>query len=110
MVAKLNTRVTFKTKGTPVKDAGGGWHTPIDSSFSLWANVENRTGQASYVSGQRQADYDYKITVRNYSSKTITTNTVANYGGKDLRINSVQNGDEGKNSFLVLRCTIHGGN
>ena len=110
MVAgELNSRVTFKTKGAAVKDAGGGWSKAIESSFTLWAKVENRTGQANYSEGQRQADYDYKITVRNYASKTITTATVAEFQLKDLRINSVQNVDEGKNRWLILRCSMHGG-
>lgn len=107
---ELRSQVVFKTKAAAVKDAGGGWSNAIASSFTLWAKVENRTGQASFIEGQRQADYDYKITVRNYTSKTITTATVAEYQSKQLKINSVQNVDEGKNSWLILRCSLHGGN
>ncbi len=109
VTGELNSRVLFKTYGS-TKDAGGGISRAVTSSFSLWAKVENRTGQASFIEGQRQADYDYKITVRKYSSITITTAQVIEYLSKDLRINSVQNVDEGKNSWLVLRCSFHGGN
>ena len=109
MVGKLNSRVLFKTYAS-TKDAGGGVSRAVTSSFSLWAKVENRTGQANYSEGQRQADYDYKITVRKHASITIATTQVVVYLGKDLRINSVQNVDEGKSSWLILRCSLHGGN
>ncbi len=109
MVGKLNTRITINQLAT-VKDAGGGVSKTSTPIYTVWAYVENRTGQANFSEGQRQVDYDYKITVRSHNSRTITTANTISYNSKTLRILSVQKVDEGKNSWLFIKASLHGGN
>jgi SPP1 family predicted phage head-tail adaptor len=105
----MNGRVTVQTLTSTI-DAGGGVSRAVASSFDLWARVENKTGQANFIEGQRQAEYDYKITVRQYSSNPITTANRLLYNGLKLIPNSVQIIDENRQSFYVLRCSLYGGN
>ena len=107
VIGSLNTRVTVQTLTTTTDD-GGGWSSSVSSSFQLWAKVENRTGAASYEQGQRQDNYDYKITVRYYPSQEVTTKNKILYGTKKLNINSVQIVNEGRADFYILNCSVHG--
>jgi SPP1 family predicted phage head-tail adaptor len=109
MVGKMNSRVTIQTQ-TATKDSGGGVSYAAVELYTAWANVENRTGQANFNEGQRQDNYDYKITIRQYDTYAVTTKNTALYGTKKLKINSVQIINEGKKSYLVLRCILHGSN
>ena len=108
MVGLMRNRITLKTLGYTT-DAGGGTSSSVVSSYSVWAEIQDRNGGSQFSQGQIQDDYDYKITIRYYPSKVVTTNTVLEYRGKDLAINSVTNQSEGKNRFLILRCKYHGG-
>ena len=107
MVGQMNNRVIIKSYTNSV-DAGGGVTKVIDTMYTVWAKVENRTGSANYSEGQRSDNYDYKITIRAYNSKDVSTENVIGYGGKDLIINSVQVINEGKRDFLTLQCSKHG--
>lgn len=107
MVGKLNSRVIIKTL-TKTKDSGGGVSYAAVTDYEAWAYVENKTGQANFFEGQRQDNYDYRITIRQYDSKIITTKNTLEYKGKEFKINSISTLNEGGKSFLVLRCTYHG--
>ena len=109
MVGNLNTRITINVLAT-TKDAGGGVGKSVSLSYSVWAAIENRTGQANFSNGQRQVDYDYKITIRSHASRTVTTANTITYQGKNLKPISVQKVDEGKNSWLIIKAQLHGGN
>lgn len=109
MVGQLNERIKIKSF-TKSQDAGGGTTSVIDTNatFELWAKVENRTGQASFTEGQRADSYDYKIKVRFYKTKTIDTKNIVEYKEKDYAIISTQPLDEGKQKFIIIRCTKRG--
>lgn len=109
MVGSLNTRITINTLSI-TKDAGGGVGKSVASSYSVWASVENRTGQANFSNGQRQVEYDYKMTIRSHESRTVTTANTITYQGKNLKPVSVQKVSEGKNSWLIIKAQLHGGN
>lgn len=109
MVGKLNQIITVNTLSNTV-DVGGGVSRSVASSFDLWAYVENKTGQANFIEGQRQAEYDYKITCRWYAAKEVTTAKTITYGSKTLKVQSVQIKDEGKQKWQIIKCTVHGGN
>lgn len=109
MVGTLNQRIAVNALTKSVDDGGGVSKTSA-VAYSLWAAVENRTGQANFVEGQRQAEYDYKITCRYYSGKLVTTANTITYKGKTLKVNSVQIKDEGKISWQIIKASYHGGN
>ncbi len=108
MVGEFNKKVVIKTLASS-KDAGGGVGKSVIDSYSIWAKVENRTGQMNYSERQPQVSYDYKVTVRLYKNRPITTANICEINGKDCKINSVQTVNEGKADLSILRCSIHGG-
>ena len=107
MVGKMNIRITVNNL-TSVKDAGGGVSKTSAVAFSLWANAENRTGQANFIEGQRSEGYDYKFTARYYDTKLVNTKHTITYDGKLLKVISVQIKDEGKNKWQVIKAAYHG--
>lgn len=108
LISEFNRRITINTYSNST-DAGGGTSKTVASSYSTWAKVEDRTGSASIDNGQRQANYDYKITIRGYNSRAVTTAQSVSYDSKVLAINSVQKVTEGKFDLYILRCSVHGG-
>ena len=110
MVGQMNRRVSIQTM-TVTTDVGGGTSLAVNTgaTYNLWAEVKNRTGQASYQEGQRQVHYDYEVRVRYFSSKIITTKNLVLYDGKQMIINSVEREREGNVDFLTLRCSVNGG-
>jgi SPP1 family predicted phage head-tail adaptor len=109
VIGDLRARVTIKVIGNST-DAGGGVSKSVSSSWEQWAKVEDRTGQVQFNNGQQQVSYDYKVTIRYYASKTVSTGNVITYNGKDMMINSVQRVNENNLNWLVLRCSAYGGN
>ena len=103
MIGEMNRRVLIEAWGfTP--DGFGGNVAAVASSFSVWAQVENRSGGMSLFSGQENYNYDYKITVR-WHPDIKKENTIF-YAGKRLKIFNVSLVDEGKDRFYNLRCAV----
>lgn len=104
----MNEQVVISTY-TAAKDAGGGVSKSVASSYTTWAAVENRTGSTAINVGQRQINYDYKITVRYYPERPITTEQTATYQSQVLSINGIKRINEGRLTHQILYCSIHGG-
>lgn len=100
----MRNRITVK-RWSSVKDDGGGSEPVLDKSFQRWAKVDTRNGNDQYAEAQHQWKYDYKITVRFIKSDPILNEDTIAYDGKELKIESIQNDEEGKNFFQILRCT-----
>lgn len=90
---------------TTIETDTGGTNSVLSASHSVWAKVENRNGTMQTGNGQMQWNYDYKITIRFDRLKAIKQNDEVVYDSKKLLIQSVQNVDEGRKNYLVLRCT-----
>lgn len=108
MLSELNRRITINTY-TNTTDAAGGTSKAVSSTYTTWAKIDDRTGNASIDNNQRQANYDYKIKIRAYLTRAVTTIQSVTYDSKVLAINSVQKVSEGKFEFYILRCSVHGG-
>lgn len=104
MIEKLNRRVTIISEGDPVKDQYGGLTNTDGISWSMWAQVENRTGFPVTAEQQMVYNYDYKITVRFEKTRLIKSNYTVEYEGEKLSIKEIQIKDEGSNRFRILRC------
>lgn len=102
MIGAMRNKITFSV-WTNTKDAGGGLVPSVSSTFEVWANIEARSGFMQTGNDQRQWPYDYKITVR-FDTRVNEKLTIS-HSGKDLQIGSMQIQEEGKNKFLVLRCS-----
>lgn len=104
MIGEMRNHITIK-QYTSTQGAAGGSQSVLANTYSVWAKVENRSGSTQTTNGQTQWNYDYKITIRYDKLKSIKQNDQAEYDGKTLLIQSMQIQDEGKKSFLVLRCS-----
>jgi SPP1 family predicted phage head-tail adaptor len=104
----MNEQVVISTY-TTASDAGGGVTKTVASTYTTWALVEDRTGSTAINAGQRQINYDYKITIRYYSERPVTTAQTATYQTKVLSINGIKRINEGRLTHQILYCSIHGG-
>lgn len=104
MIGELNRRVILKSWGSQ-QDTGGGAIATLLNMYTLWANVQARSGQP-YTGEQQQIwNYDYKVKVRYEKSRIIKSNVTVDYDNKRLCINSISFEDEGNRKYCVLRCS-----
>ena len=101
-IGELNRKVTIKS-WTATQDAGGGSTAVQASSYSMWANVQDRDG-IQITQGQAVWKYDYKVKVRYEASRKIGSNYTIDYDSKRLKINSVSFKTEGQRKYAILRC------
>lgn len=104
MIGLLNRRITIKTS-TYVQDAGGGISADETDSYSMWAQVEERSGFPVISEGQQVWRYDYKIKVRYERTRIIRSNQTIEFDDKTLSVNSVGFQNEGKRKYAILRCS-----
>lgn len=104
MIGEMRNRITVKSF-TYVKDAGGGTSPVLSSTFTIWAKVEDRTGSAQIIENKPVWNYDYKITIRFNKLRPVEQGSIVEIGTKKMKIQSLQNKQEGKNFYLILRCS-----
>lgn len=100
----MRNHITIK-QYTSTQDVGGGSQSVPGNTYSVWAKIENRNGANQSIEGQVQWNYDYRITIRYDKLKAIKERDQVQYDNKTLLINALQIEDEGKKSFLILRCS-----
>ena len=103
MIGKMRNRITLNKWASSIDAGGGVSKGSATKTMTVWADVENRTGSIQTTNDQRQWAYDYKVTVR--YTIDITQDMTITHDNKQLQINSMQKLDEGRNLFLVLRCS-----
>lgn len=74
------------------------------SRWTMWAKVEDRSGQPFTTEGQQVWNYDTKITVRLEISRPIQSNMVVEYANGRYSIKQVVIISEGSKRFYILRC------
>lgn len=104
---RKDRRITIET-WTPGQAAGGGPQSSITSSYTMWANIENRDGRLITAENQRQWPYNYKIITRFETSRPITNRQTILYGSVRMAINSVTIDREGMKEENILRCSTIG--
>lgn len=104
MIGKLNRRVTLKAWGNTQDEAGGVIPT-ITEMYTMWANVEDRSGNIYLGEQQRQWSYDYKVQFRYEKSRVVTSGMTIDYDGKRLAINSISYVSEGNRKYGVAKCS-----
>lgn len=104
MTGQLNRRIVIKS-WDHTQDAGGGVSVVTDTSYTIWAKVEARSG--AMFTGEQQAlwNYDYKVTFRYETSRIVQSNDTIDYDGKRMRINYISFLEEGRRKFCVARCS-----
>jgi SPP1 family predicted phage head-tail adaptor len=104
MIGDFNRRVTVKAWGSTQDEAGGVIPT-LTASYTIWAKVEDRSGQVRQDEQQREWNYDYKVTFRYEKYRVVTSGMTIDYDGKRLAINSISYFNEGNRKEVVARCS-----
>lgn len=105
-ISNYRHKITIKRLDAPTQTAGGGLvKGGVDEQMTKWANVESRSGSLTTDSGQREWNYDWKITTR-YTSDFVEQNgDFVEYDGKTLIVRSVTFDNEGRKGEVILRCS-----
>ena len=101
MIGKMRNKITVN-RYTDTQDEGGGTTAVLSSSFSVWAKVSDRTGQAQSIEARNAWPYNYKIEVRYDRLNPVLQGDVIEYDGKQIKINYLQKNAEGKVFMLTL--------
>ena len=102
MIGKMRNKIVVKS-WSYVLDAAAGATPVLDSTTTLWAQVENRSGGIGFTKDRATWEYDYKVTVRHNKLSPISQTNTVEYDGKKLQIKSLQNINEGNQFYTVLR-------
>lgn len=101
---KLNSRVTIN-RYTSVKNEFGGLIPIIDSQWSKWAEVQDRSGSSTNDYQQSQWTYDSVIVMRYEKERPLHSNDVIVYEGYNYKINSIQIRKEAAKSWEYIQAT-----
>lgn len=105
MIGKLDRRITIE-RDNSVQDLAGGISRAIQTSWTLWANVETRSGRPVTNQNQVQFNYDYKITFRYEKSRKPRSNDTIVYDNMKMMINSISFENEGNKKYVIARCSV----
>jgi len=103
-VYKLNSRVTIN-RYTTAKNEFGGLIPIIDSQWSKWAEVQDRSGSSTNDYQQSQWTYDSVIVMRYEKERPLHSNDVIVYEGYNYKINSIQIRKEAAKSWEYIQAT-----
>lgn len=101
---KLNSRVTIN-RYTTAKNEFGGLIPIIDSQWSKWAEVQDRSGSSTNDYQQSQWTYDSVIVMRYEKERPLHSNDVIVYEGYNYKINSIQIRKEAAKSWEYIQAT-----
>ena len=101
---KLNSRVTIN-RYTSVKNEFGGLIPIIDSQWSKWAEVQDRSGSSTNDYQQSQWTYDSVIVMRYEKERALQSNDIIVYEGYNYKINSIQIRKEAAKSWEYVQAT-----
>jgi SPP1 family predicted phage head-tail adaptor len=103
-MVNMNRRILIvECKG--VKNDQGGIDNTVVRSWAKWAMIEDRTGSNSVTQNQTQWQYNYKITMRYYTSEPTKSNHYILYEGVVMKIENISINKEGFKHFEVVRCS-----
>jgi SPP1 family predicted phage head-tail adaptor len=103
-MVKLNRRITVRAWGF-TQDIIGGIVKAETGAWTMWAQVDERSGGSFRDHNQMIWDYDYKVTVRYENSRVIGSNNTLDYGDYLLKINNTSIKNEGFHKYLEMRCS-----
>jgi SPP1 family predicted phage head-tail adaptor len=103
-IGASNRRITIQTWGSTKKPAGGTTRA-VTSSYTIWAQVEDRHGRQMGIEGGQLWSYDYKITMRYEKSRPVISTQTILYDSKELAINDLSFQGEGNRKMVIARCS-----
>ena len=98
----MNRRINCTNYGSSKSDSGGAIAV-VNSQFSVWAQIDDRSGSFQNSQKDNKWVYDYKVTVRFRGD--ITSRTIFVYEGIKMHINSLSIQNEGMKNYLIAQCS-----
>lgn len=105
-IAQMRSRIIIYPMLQTVDEFGSVVTTQFPTPIGdFWAKVEDTSSGSNYNHLQQLTTFNYKITIRDSTSVTITTDCFVRWNNKQLKIEGIERKDEGKRRFLILRCS-----
>lgn len=101
MIKEFNRRIDVLQYTSGQDDRGGNITTSM-SQFSMWAKVENTSGNRALDNAQITYSKSFRITVRHERSRPIRETNEILYEGEKLVIHNITKEDQGRVNFLVI--------
>lgn len=102
IAGEMRNRIVLQSLGGS-SDAGGGQSTSYSNSSTVWAKVENLSGNESVFGGQVRDTASYKFTIRYLSS--ISESFRISYNSKIFQITYIKDIDEGRKKYQEISAT-----
>tara|TARA_Y100000004_G_scaffold54130_2_gene60291 strand:- start:6780 stop:7109 length:330 start_codon:yes stop_codon:yes gene_type:complete len=99
IAGQMRNRIVLQTLGGST-DAGGGQTTSYSTSSTVWAKVENLSGNESVFGGQVRDTANYRFTIRYLSS--LTEKFRISYNSKLFQITYIKDIEEGKKKYQEI--------
>jgi SPP1 family predicted phage head-tail adaptor len=103
LIGKLNSKITFQNFKNVQDEFGGNSLQQVGRDFTIWAEVQNRTGGYEKLQDAQTFVYDYKIIFRYNEEITSTTKFI--YKKERLKIESLTIVSEHKKDFMIAKCS-----
>lgn len=102
LIGEMRNRIVLQSLGGST-DAGGGQTTSYSTATTVWAKVENVSGNEGMFGDQLRETSNYKFTIRYYSS--LTEKHRISYNSKLFNITHVKDVMEGRKKLQVISAT-----
>lgn len=102
-VSELNTIIEVQTLGYSQDDAGG-IDTEVLSTLSLFAKIEQLSGNASFGFQAKNITASHKITIR--YNNNISKGNVVVFNNENYGINAIEIKEVGKARYTQLICQV----
>lgn len=99
MIGEFRNRIALQSF-TPSTDSGGGQSISWSTATTVWAKVENISGDENRFGDQLQDRSNYRFTIRYYSA--LTPKYRISYNSKTFNIQHVSSVLEGKEKYQII--------
>lgn len=101
-IGKLNRRITYTPKDTPVTDGAGGFTVADGTPVTTWCSAKPLSQQESLLNGLKLGQAAYEFTFRYEQGTNITQNVGITYESRTFKVISILEIDENKRIVKVL--------
>lgn len=103
LIGKMNCKITFQNFINKQDQYGGNILEQVGTDFTIWAEVQNRTGGFEKLQDAQTFVYDYKIIFRYNEAINSTTKLI--YKQEKLKIESLTIVNENKKDYMIAKCS-----
>jgi len=109
MISELDRRITIKTYVFGQTESGGVIKA-LSNSYSVWANVKQKSGSRSLDNNQISYQEVYEIKTRHEASRLKNLTDEIVYEGSILSIHEIKEDSEGKKKYNLIEAYSTGSN